>query len=81
MKSELCGRPPSSWDGRQSNCCTFLPLPVDLFRGDYSSEPDKRPKSLVLSDWLSVAGQRIDLGVVISADKGNHIVTSTNTLR
>lgn len=45
--------------------CTFLPLPVNVFKGDYRCDPDKRANSLVLSDWLSVVGQRIDLEVII----------------
>lgn len=66
--------------GRQT-AVLFLPLPVNVFRGDYRCDPDKRANSLVPSDWLSVVGQRIDLEVVISMDRDNHIVTFTNTLR
>lgn len=81
MKSELCGHSPSSCGGRQSDYCTFLPLPANVFRGDYRCDPDKRANSLLLSDWLSVVGQRIDLKVVISMDMDNHIVTFVNTPR
>lgn len=66
--------------GRQSDYCTFLPLPVNVFRGDYRCDPDKKANSLVLSECLSVVGQGIDLEVVISVDWGNHIVTFINTL-
>lgn len=66
--------------GRQT-AVLFLPLPVNVFRGDYRCDPDKSANSLVPSDWLSVVGQRIDLEVVISMDRDNHIVTFTNTLR
>lgn len=80
MKSELCGHPPSSCGGRQSDYCTFLPVPVNVFRGDDRCDPDKQANSLVLSDWLSVVGKRIDPEVLISMDTGNHIVTFINTL-
>lgn len=66
--------------GRQSDYCTFLPLPVNVFRGDYRCDPDKKTNSLVLSECLSVVGQGIDLEVVISVDWGNHVVTFINTL-
>lgn len=81
MKSELCGHSPSSCGGRQADYCTFLPLGVNVFRGDYRCDPDKRANSLVLSDGMSVVGQRIELEVVISVDMDNHIVTFINTMR
>lgn len=71
---------PAVLAGRQADYCTFLPLPVNVFRGDYRCDPDKRANSLVLSDWLSVAGQRIDLEVVMSVDTDNHIVTFIKVL-
>lgn len=80
MKPELCGHSPSRCGGRQSDYCTFLPLSVNVFRGDYRCDPDKRANSLVLSDWLSVVGQRIDPEVLMSTDTDNHIVAFINTL-